>query len=253
MIFLKNAKHNWKVIVWILVSLIIVSCSGGDAALEEVTATAPPVEYGASVEEWEAAQIAATPTLAVVNEVAAAPTVASSPPTLTPPPIKMVDISGTTYQEIMWEALVPAEFTSAAIMAKYQEELAQFDDGDPQAMEVYMQMQEEFDNAPVNGEIDGTWVRIPGFIAPLEYSEDNVITQFLLVPYFGACIHVPPPPVNQTIMVQTTEEYGIAVEDSYDPIWVMGRLTTEGASTELAEAGYSIQDAIIEPYDIDAP
>lgn len=250
MIFL---KRNWKVIIWILVGLLTVACGGGENMPEEVTATAPPVEYGASVEEWEAAQAVATPTLAAVNEAAAAPTVAAQPPTLTPPPIKLVDFAGITYQEITWEALVPAEFTSGAIMAKYQAELAEFEDGDPQAMEVYMQMQEEFDNAPVNGEIDGTFIRLPGFIAPLEYSEDNIITQFLLVPYFGACIHVPPPPVNQTILVQTTEEYGIAVEDSFGPIWVMGRLTTEGASTELAEAGYSIQDAIIEPYDITAP
>ena len=44
-------------------------------------------------------------------------------------------------------------------------------------------------------------VRIPGFIVPLEYKESEIVTRFLLVPYFGACIHEPPPPPNQTIYV----------------------------------------------------
>ena len=96
---------------------------------------------------------------------------------------------------------------------------------------------------------DEVEVRIPGFIAPLNYADDT-ITEFLLVPYFGACIHVPPPPVNQTVMVTTAEGHGINIRDSSKPFWVMGKIVTEGTTTELAAAGYSIQEAIIEPYTV---
>ncbi|MCP5098892.1 MAG: DUF3299 domain-containing protein [Chloroflexi bacterium] len=155
--------------------------------------------------------------------------------------------SDDIYQEIIWESLVPPEFSPDAIMAKYEDELAKFEDGSEEAFNLYTQMQEEFNNAPVNESLSGTLVKLPGFIAPLDYTDD-LITEFLLVPYFGACIHVPPPPVNQTVLVSTSKENGIQLEDSFNPVWIIGRLTTEGTTTELAEAGYVMQDAIIEPY-----
>jgi hypothetical protein len=132
-------------------------------------------------------------------------------------------------------------------MAKYADQLAQFEDGSPEAYDLYMKMQAEFDNAPVNETLDGVLVRLPGFIAPLEYADD-LITEFLLVPYFGACIHVPPPPANQTVLVKLAEGQGITFEDTWNPFWVMGELTAEGTSTELAEAGYHINDAFVELY-----
>ena len=157
-------------------------------------------------------------------------------------------LSDVVYQEILWDALVPPDFTAESIMDKYADELAEFEDGSPEAYDLYTQMQEEFNNAPINESIGETLVRIPGFIAPLDYSAE-LITEFLLVPYFGACIHVPPPPANQTILVTTSEAYGIKPEDSYNPVWILGRVTTDGATTELAQAGYVIENAIIEPYD----
>ena len=155
--------------------------------------------------------------------------------------------SEATYLELGWPDLVPADFSADAIYAKYQEELSQYQDGDPQAQEVFQKMQEEFNNAPTNDELNGKLVRVPGFITPLDYSSDTV-TEFLLVPYFGACIHVPPPPVNQTVFVSTGAEDGIALEDTFAPIWVMGVLATESTTTELAMAGYTITDAKIELY-----
>ena len=55
-------------------------------------------------------------------------------------------------------------------------------------------------------EMNGQAVRIPGFIVPLEFNDDEDVTQFFLVPFFGACIHVPPPPPNQIILVNSPEE-----------------------------------------------
>ncbi len=85
---------------------------------------------------------------------------------------------------------------------------------------------------------DGKSVRIAGFVVPLEFKDKN-ITRFLLVPYFGACIHVPPPPPNQIIMVNFPK--GLEERNIYDPIWVSGILETTLIQSELATSGYSLQ------------
>jgi uncharacterized protein len=156
-------------------------------------------------------------------------------------------LDGLDYEEVMWDALIPNDFTAEQIMAKYEPQLAQIEDGSEEADALYAQMVKEFNSAPTNDEINGTLIRLPGFIAPLDFAGET-ITEFLLVPNFGACIHVPPPPANQTVLVKTAEGHGIHVDDSYAPIWIMGKLTTDGKTTELAEAGYFMADALIEPY-----
>lgn len=216
----------------------------------------PPVAYGASLSEWEEA-VQATGDQAVNSSNGRnGATQLISPLALVSPlalPTEEAEI-GTpftfddiVYREIMWDGLIPADFSAAAIMNKYADQLAVIEDGSPEASELYSKMQAEFNNAPVNELLDETLVRIPGFIAPLNYA-DELITEFLLVPYFGACIHVPPPPVNQTVLVKAAKGQGIKAEASYYPIWVMGKLTVEGTTTELATAGYYIQDAVFEPY-----
>jgi hypothetical protein len=57
----------------------------------------------------------------------------------------------------------------------------------------------------VNKKLDEQEVRIPGFVVPLE-GDAKTVTAFLLVPYFGACIHVPPPPTNQVIYVSVNSD-----------------------------------------------
>ena len=101
-------------------------------------------------------------------------------------------------------------------------------------------------NAPVVDELNGQLVRIPGFVVPLE-GDDDKVTEFLLVPYFGACLHVPPPPSNQLVYVKIPE--GAPAEAMYDPIWVTGTLTTESWSGDLAQVGYSMKGISVAPYD----
>jgi uncharacterized protein len=73
------------------------------------------------------------------------------------------------------------------------------------------------------------------------------MAQFLLVPYYGACIHVPPPPANQTVHVLTRE--GTAFNGRlFDTVWVTGTMRVEHLSSELAEAGYRLEDASVTPY-----
>jgi hypothetical protein len=67
-------------------------------------------------------------------------------------------------------------------------DLAALDDGDPRANELLKKMQLVLDNAPTNSTLNGVEVKIPGFIVPLEQAKGEV-TELLLMPYFGACIH----------------------------------------------------------------
>lgn len=98
----------------------------------------------------------------------------------------------------------------------------------------------------VRQELNGSTVKVPGFVIPLE-GDENMVTEFLLVPYFGACIHVPPPPPNQIIYVKFPK--GAPVQKLWDVIYVIGTLKTETISHELAETGYVIEGTAITEYD----
>ncbi|MUK25347.1 DUF3299 domain-containing protein [Aliivibrio fischeri] len=98
----------------------------------------------------------------------------------------------------------------------------------------------------VRQELNGSMVKIPGFVIPLE-GDDKMITEFLLVPYFGACIHVPPPPPNQIIYVKF--EKGAPIQQLWDVIYIVGKLKTETIDSELAETGYLIEGVRLEKYD----
>ena len=92
---------------------------------------------------------------------------------------------------------------------------------------------------------NGRIVRMPGFVVPLEF-EDEGVSAFILVPYVGACIHVPPPPANQLIFVTAPEP----VEDQglFAAVTVTGMFGTASVSTQLAQVGYALSLEKIEPY-----
>ncbi len=94
--------------------------------------------------------------------------------------------------------------------------------------------------------LQGKAVKIPGFIVPLEFSDDQTITEFFLVPYFGACIHLPPPPPNQIIYISHPE--GIQVEALYDPFWVYGVLDAGITENSTATSAYRISMHHFEAY-----
>lgn len=105
----------------------------------------------------------------------------------------------------------------------------------------------------VVAELDGQVVRIPGYLLPLEFSGKEV-TEFLLVPYVGACIHSPPPPPNQIVHVKADKP--IANLAVFAPIWVTGKMTTTSAKKSLSlvdgaadiDIGYSMQASQVEAY-----
>ncbi len=146
------------------------------------------------------------------------------------------------FEEIEWNDLVPSGFSVEEISAEFDERIAAVEAGSPEANAIFAELQAEFDDQPVNAERNGDMIRLAGFTAPLTF-EDGLITEFLLVPTFGACTHVPPPPVNQTIMVRLPEGQGLTLEEAWGAVWVTGTLTIEGAETDLATAGYTLVGA----------
>lgn len=101
-------------------------------------------------------------------------------------------------------------------------------------------------NAPVNPELEGKVVKIPGFIVPLDVAKDGTVSEFFLVPYFGACIHVPPPPPNQIVYV--TIQKGIALDSIYEAYWITGTMKMQNKSTRLGAAAYSLAADKVEIY-----
>lgn len=95
--------------------------------------------------------------------------------------------------------------------------------------------------------LNGVKVRIPGYTVPFEYGSKAEITQFLLVPYFGACIHSPPPPPNQTIFVRT--DTPIKLKDLAQAVWIEGTMLTQTQNSDLADAAYTIEMTGIEKYE----
>lgn len=108
-------------------------------------------------------------------------------------------------------------------------------------------------NESVVTELDGKLIRLAGFLLPLAV-EDKSVTEFLLVPYVGACIHQPIPPKNQ--MIYFNYPNGYEVKSLFDPVWVEGELQIESKENELVlvdgsddiESGYTIKVDNIEDY-----
>lgn len=96
----------------------------------------------------------------------------------------------------------------------------------------------------VVAELNGKRVSLGGYVVPLDF-EATSIKEFLLVPFVGACIHVPPPPANQIVYVKSAE--GFEVTGSFDAVRVTGTIRTETAFTGLADAGYSLEAEVVEP------
>lgn len=102
------------------------------------------------------------------------------------------------------------------------------------------------DFANVVTEYNDVEVKIAGYVLPLDF-EDTGVKEFLLVPYVGACIHVPPPPPNQIIYV--TSEESIEVSGMFEPVWATGTLETASLSSELADVAYIMKLDKTEPYE----
>ena len=117
-----------------------------------------------------------------------------------------------------------------------------------------MRTQAEAQNSALVGELNGREVQIPGYALPLEFS-GTAMTEFLLVPYVGACIHTPPPPANQIVLVRSPQ--GVESDGLFTPVWVTGRMSTVSSTQSLSfvdgvsdvSVGYGLDASAVEPYE----
>lgn len=140
-------------------------------------------------------------------------------------------------EEIEWDDLVPADWQPQALFEEFAG-VTDIEDGDPLAEKLMQRIREVWDQAPLVKEFDGKLIRMPGYTVPLDGDAEEVRT-FLLVPYFGACIHTPPPPRNQIVLVKMKDK-GVPVDDVFGALWITGTLKVEPATTEFGLAGYTL-------------
>lgn len=146
------------------------------------------------------------------------------------------------YKRITWDDLMPPgwipepppEFSLDIPGAQEQGEEASWESGFVEAPP-----------SPLVKELDKQNLEIPGYVLPLVYTENSVL-EFLLVPYIGACIHVPPPPDNQILYVKLKKPY--QASQLYAPVWVKGTMKVARTETEYGRAGYQLEAAIARKY-----
>lgn len=141
-----------------------------------------------------------------------------------------------TPREISWDDLIPPGVPYSEIIGEGQIDAIN-DTWNP----IYDENATKFNDA-----LNGAYVKMPGYIIPIEFDGSGT-TEFILVPYVGACIHVPPPPANQLILVTTQKPW--PTSGLWEAIWVTGTLTTQLQSTELADIGYALSSDSIEIFE----
>jgi hypothetical protein len=105
-------------------------------------------------------------------------------------------------------------------------------------------------SSEVNSALNLTVVKLPGFVVPLDLTPDGMVRELYLVPYVGACIHVPPPPPNQIVFVKLTE--AISLPSIYEAVWVTGTLRTQLKNSRFGMAAYTLEGSKVEPYEFQA-
>ena len=188
-------------------------------------------------------------------------------------------------RQLYWDDLVPAHLTTEDPLAKLSQEehdmaywvirtMDTLPPRDPETEEYYEEVDaaiKELEKAGVDisgilakirelrmavvQTLNGQYVRIPGYLLPLEASGGKV-TEFLLAPYIGACIHTPPPPPNQIVHVTAARIGGYKISKLFEPVWVTGIITIKSAIKDLflvdgsagIEIGYALKAQRIEPY-----
>lgn len=148
-------------------------------------------------------------------------------------------------RQLEWDDLMPKDWNPFAQLDAMRDSAGNIEDGTAEADRLMREFVTAGKSAPVVADLDGQRVRLPGFVVPLDH-DGTKVASFLLVPYFGACIHVPPPPANQIVYVQTADGY--PMKELFDPVWVTGTITTRAHPNEVGDAGYTLQAETVEAY-----
>ena len=159
------------------------------------------------------------------------------------------------YATIEWIDLMPQDDLDALMNPPdYLDEIEDGSDDDQLSNQLMLAIAQANDDPYMQAltstrvipEFDNLNIRLPGFIVPLEFDAQLNVTRFFLVPFFGACIHVPPPPPNQ--IVYSIFEQGLKLEALHEPVWLTGRLTTTLTENDVATAAYAMEVTSVTKY-----
>ena len=141
-----------------------------------------------------------------------------------------------TPKEITWDDLLPAGVPYSEIIGE-----GELDEVNDTWNPIY-----DENATKLNESLDGSYIKMPGFIIPFDIGVKGV-TEFMLVPYTGACIHMPPPPANQLVMVNAKTPW--PSDDLWNPVWVIGMMRMQLQTTDLGQTGYAIVADQMEVYE----
>ena len=155
------------------------------------------------------------------------------------------------YKTIDWNDLMPDPWVKE--MTKEMAALGKMSylqDNSEEANKAMGAIRKKLDEAPIVKTQINKKVRLPGYAVPLD-AERSEKREFLLVPYFGACIHTPPPPANQIVLVRPTAQSKIKkMPESMDVLWVEGELKEGRVNTSQGVSGYLLEAVSIAPYEV---
>lgn len=151
--------------------------------------------------------------------------------------------ASSRYREVHWGDLIPKGWDPMAALRGLN--ISRLRDGDPKAAEALQRIRAAWAEAPVEASLDGQRVRLAGYIVPLERKGDTIY-ELLLVPYFGACIHLPPPPANQVVHVILKRPLnGLQTMDAF---WVSGTLSLHRGDSSMGIYGYRMSAERLDLY-----
>lgn len=139
-------------------------------------------------------------------------------------------------REITWDDLLPEGLPYSEIIGE-----GEMDEANDIWNPIY-----DANATKVNKDLNGAYIKMPGYIVPFDLGADGV-TSFMLVPYLGACLHLPPPPANQLVMVNAKKPW--PSDKLMDAVWVTGLMSTNLQSTSLGQTGYSLAADEMEIYE----
>jgi hypothetical protein len=164
----------------------------------------------------------------------------------------LIEVAAVRDRKAMGVELTPIDVAAERdALAKLKAAKIDADDLLSRRKEIAMKLRAQ--SRATNAALDNQLIRMPGYLLPLEFSGQQV-TEFLLVPYVGACIHSPPPPPNQIVYVKSDKP--VEVTTTFAAVWVTGRMSTQAATKSLhlvdgssnIDFGYALAAARVEPY-----
>jgi uncharacterized protein len=148
----------------------------------------------------------------------------------------------TRFRTVTWDELMPKDWDPSKQFSARN--LDGIREGDANELALMREMRALWDNAPTRSDLNGANIRLPGYVVPIEQSRGTV-KEFLLVPYFGACVHSPPPPANQIVHVVLAKPKPLRTMEA---VWASGTLRTQRQDSPWGMSGYSLDGHTVEAY-----